>query len=344
MITTKVNKMNLKLIFSTIFLISFSSIAHADPNFSHILHRQYVACGTNVEYPELSQRQEDQLQGFDVDICRAFAAAMFGDSSRFKMVPVKPNSIGAYLNSGKIDVMLGNTSLSAAQEYAMNVLPIDTLYFDRQIFASRTKQDASSMRDFSGANVCVLRNSASSALVKEYNQKYALGLRFLEMPDLLSGKEAFYLKRCELIGGSEIFIKSIISDLKSQSPATALPENIAYLPIKAYSAGDNPSLNIAFRWVLNALKLAQSADISSQNIDTFSSTKSPSLQNLLGLDQQAWSSLKLNPQWVKDYIKTYGNYHQILERNFGSLSKFGLDLQPNDLTDHGGFLHYQPFI
>ena len=339
-----VNKMNLKLIFSTIFLLGISSPAFADLSFSNILHRQYVACGTNSEYPELAQKKDGQIEGFDADICRAFAAAVFGDASRFKMISVKPSAIGSYLNSGKIDVMLGNTLLSPTQEATFNVLPVDTLYFDRQIFASRTKQDASSMRDFSSAKVCILRSSSSSASIKEYNQKHALGLRFLEMPDLASAKEAFYLKRCELIGGSELFIKSIVANLNSKSPAALLPEQVTSLPIKAYSAANTPSLNIAFRAVINALKLAASADITSQNVDTFAATKSPSLQNLLGLDQHAWSALGLNPQWAKDYIKNYGNYHQILERNFGASSPFDLELNHDNPTGNGEFLDYQPFI
>jgi hypothetical protein len=83
----------------------------------------------------------------------------------------------------------------------MYVNPIDITYFDRQIFASRQKTEASSMRDFAGMKVCVLGNSIYSVYLNEYNQKYALGLKILEMPD---GNLLGILQGSKRIGLSEI--------------------------------------------------------------------------------------------------------------------------------------------
>ena len=336
--------MNLKIILFTIFLSIFTFDAFAANSISKIRHKQYISCGIDTNYPELAYKEDGSLKGFDVDICKSFAAAILGDSEKTKFYYVPTSEIGKALNTGKIDIMLGHTSLTSSQEIKYRVLPVDTLYFDRQVFASRHAKEASSMRDFSGEKVCVLRNSAASAFLSEYNQRYALGFNILEMPDLSSAKEAFYLNRCSLISDGEIFIKSIVSNLKSKDPAEILPEEIAYLPIKAYSSGNNPELNITFRWILNALKLAQSAGITSQNIDTFNATKSASLQNLLGISPNAWHSLDLISDWVKDYISTYGNYQQIIEHNIGPSSKLNLDIRANDLVENGGLLTYQPFL
>ena len=92
-----------------------------------------------------------------------------------------------------------------------------------------------------------------------------------------------------------------------------LPEDIAYIPVRAYSAGNNPTLSIALRWIINGLKIAYASEISSQTVDTYSATKSQSVKNLLGFDDKVWKTLKINPEWVKSYIKEYGNYQQILE-------------------------------
>ena len=225
-----VNKMNLKLILFTIFISISTFNAFAASGISEIKRKQYVSCGIDSNYPELAYKEEGELKGFDVDICRSFAAAILGDSEKIKLYYVPLSEIGQALNSGKIDIMLGHTSLTASQEIEAQILPVDTLYFDRQLFASRHKKEASSMRDFSGEKVCVLRNSAASAFLSEYNQKYALGFKLLEMPDLSSAKEAFYLNRCSLISDGEIFIKSIVSNLKSKDPAEILPEDISYIP------------------------------------------------------------------------------------------------------------------
>ena len=340
-----VNKMNLRLLFLALSLASLAANASAaDMGTTIMKRRQYIACGTDSEYRSLAYKQDGRWKGFDADICRAVAAAVLDNPERIKLIPVKKEDIGKALNSGKIDIMLGHSSLSSTDEAKLYVTPVDTLYFDRQIFASRQLSDAKSMRDFAGKKVCVLRNSSSAAFLNEYNQKYALGFKILEMPSLTAAKEAFYLKRCDLITGSEIYIKTIVADLQAKEPAEILPEEIAYLPIKAYSAGSSPTLNIAMRWIINALKLAYSSDITSQNINTFKATKSQSLQNLLGFKPKAWQKLGLEPEWVRDYISVYGNYQQILERNIGKESSLQLSIKQNDLIEKGGFLAAQPFI
>ncbi len=339
-----VKKMTLKSLFFIFCGVLLSGQAFGAQAFSQIKERQYVACGTSRDYQALAYIKDKELKGFDADLCRAFAAAFLGDPGKFKLIPVAKSNIGQALNSGKIDVMLGHSSLTSSEEAKQFVTPVDTLFFDRQVFASRTAKDATSMRDFADTKVCVLRNSEAKTFLGEYNQKYALGLNIIEFPNLTKLKEAFYLKRCDLITGDEIFVKNIVSSLKAKEPAQVLPEEIAYIPIKAYSAGNNPSINIAMRWIINALKLASASKITSQNINTYAATKSPSIQNLLGIKPQAWQKLGLTPSWADYYIKSYGNYTEILDRNIGQNSELKLDIKQNDLIDNGGFLSYQQFI
>ncbi len=339
-----VNKMSLKFVFLTLAALCWSSAASADAGFSHIRQRQYVACGISREYRALAYQEDNIWQGFDADICRAVAAAVLGNAKQFKLIPVKPAAISKALNSGAIDIMLGHSSLTAAEEASQYVIPAADLYLDRQVFASRQKSEASSMSDFRGAKVCVLKDSPAEAFLEEYNQKYALGFNILALSSLSAVKEAFYLRRCELISGDEIFVNDIVNRLKSKDPAQVLPEEIAYIPVKAYTAGNNTTLNIALRWIINALKLAYASNITASNIDIFSASPSPSLQNLLGVRPNGWSKLKLDPQWVRKYIPVYGNYHQIVERNLGKQSPLKLDMIHNDLIGRGGYLSFSPFI
>ena len=340
-----VNKMHLKFTFviCLIICLSVNSFA-ADYKTSFIKQRQHVSCGISLDYKALAYQKNKIWYGFDADICRAVAAAVLDNPESFKLIPIKKENIGKALNSGQIDLMLGHSSLSSSEEISQYVTPIDTLYYDRIIFASRTPKEAQSMRDFSNARVCVLRNSAAASFLIEYNQQHALGFKSLELPDLLSLKEAFSLKRCELIIGSEIFIKDLVINLKSEEQPQLLPEEVAYLPIKAYSAGNAPSLNISFRWIINALKQAYAANMTSRNIQTFISTPSHSLQNLLGITPKAWQKLNLDPEWVKYYLPKYGNYQEILNRNIGQDSSLQLNIKQNDLAEKDGLLSYQPFI
>lgn len=341
-----VNKMKLNLLFLcfAFFTLNIAEALSAPNGFEQIKQRQYVACGTSADYPALAWQKDGQWYGFDADICRAIAHAFLGDPGKFKMIPIKKKNIGKALNSSKIDVMLGNSSLLSSEEVSLFVTPVDTLYYDRQIFAAREKRKAKSMHDFKEKKVCVIANSNASVFLNEYNQKQALGFKILPLNSLMELKEAFYTNRCELVTDSEIFLHHTISDINAKNKAEILPEKVAYIPIKAYTAGNNPYLNIAIRWILNALKLAEASDINSQNIQIFTASKNPSIQNLIGANPKTWTKLGLNPLWARDYISSYGNYRQIINRNIGEGSELNLNIRQNNLINKGGFLVSQPFI
>ncbi|MBE6467661.1 MAG: transporter substrate-binding domain-containing protein [Alphaproteobacteria bacterium] len=340
-----VKKMKLKFLFLILSLLIFTNKSYAgDLTVNDIKSRQIVVCGTSSDYRSLAYKKNDRLEGFDADICRAFATAIFGNSENFKLVYIKRKNIGKALNSGKIDIMLGHTSLSSNEEVSQNVLPVDTLYYDKQVFVSRIQTKATSMNEFAKNKVCVLKNSNAAIFAKEYNNKHALGFNIIEFPDLAALKEAFYTNRCELASDSEIFINDFVRNIKTDNPTQILPETITYIPIKAYTAGNSTQLNTAFRWIINALKLAYSNGITAQTIETFTSSRSSSIQNLLGINPKSWMSMGLLPEWVKDYINTSGNYMQVMDRNIGKSSKLEIDNPQNELIENGGLLVVQPFI
>ncbi len=340
-----VKKMKLKFLFLCLSAIFISDIAQAkEILLNDIKARQYVVCGTSSEYASLAYKQNDRLEGFDADLCRAFATAIFDDSENFKLVPIKRKDIGKALNSGKIDIMLGHSSLSSTEESLLKVLPVDTLYYDKQIFVSRIQTEATAITEFAKNKVCVLKNSNAATFVNEYNHKHALGFKLLEFPSLTSLKEGFYTNRCELASDSEIFINDFVKSIKTNQPTQILPEIITYIPIRAYTAGNAPQINIAFRWIINALKLAYSADITSQTIETNYATKSLSMQNLLGINKTAWNVLGLHSDWVITYINAIGNYKHILDKNIGINSRLKIENPQNELIENGGLLVVQPFI
>ena len=340
-----VKKMKLKFLFLSFILLFLVNTSFARSlTVNDIKSRQTVSCGTSSDYQFLAYKKDGHIQGFDADICRAIATAVFNDPENFKLVYVKRKEIGKALRSGKIDIMLGHTSLSSTEELYQNVTPVDILYYDKQVFVSRFATSATSMKEFAQKNVCVLKNSNASIFLNEYNNKHALGFNIIELPDLSSLKETFYTNRCELASDSEVFINDFIKSITTQNPSQILPEAITYIPVKAYTASNSPQLNTTFRMILNALKLASSADITALNLDTFAATKSLSIQNLLGINPKPWTIIGLHPEWAKTYIINSGNYLQMLNRNIGKDSKLEIDNPQNKLIENGGMLVSQPFI
>ena len=339
--------MKLHAIFLSFLLCLFITPARADDaGLRFIKSRGYVVCGTDLSSKTLAYKDEDGFwKGIDADICRNFAQAIFGNDEYFRLKNVPENQAAYALDSNQIDFMLGNSTLSAKQEIAAPIAAVDVLYYDKQVFASRQKTKATSMEDFKGAKVCVLDNSTDIANLNEYNHRYALELKLLPFPTMNATKQAFLLNRCELICGSEVYLRGIKNSLVAKDTTVmVLPETIAYRPIYAYSAKTNPTLRIIGKWIINAPKLAEQQGITSKNTDAFIGVRDASLRNLLGEEEDLWKSFGLNPKWVAHSLKARGNFSEIFERNLGKESELGIGRDKNYLIEKGGLISAQPFI
>ena len=340
-----VNEMNLKKFFLTAMLCCFGmAIPQAKANFKLISQRHHVVCGVNADYNHLARKQEGIMIGFYADLCRAIAQAILQDADSFKIKSVKTPNIGKLLKTGMIDVMFDSNDFSPMEEAKQNIVPIDVMYYDRIVFASRQKNvKASSMKDYAGQKVCVQDNSFAWHYVNRYNSKYALGFNFVKFPLLSAVKEAFYLNRCPLVVGDEVFIKSIVEDLHSDE-AEVLPEEIGVVATRSYGALDNNIFNMSLKGIFSALKIAAEQDVTSADVETFKSSTSPMIQNILNVTPQLWLSLGLVPDWAEKYIKTYGNYTEILERNLGERSSLKLDMSHNKPYLDGGMMLASPLL
>ena len=345
--TELVNKMKLHLFFLTLAIFFSSTPVWAkDNSLRYPVGRRSVVCGTDTSNKLLAYKDEiGSWQGFDADICRNFALAILGDAEAFTLRNVSNKDLVKALDEGQIDIMLGNHVISAKQEVTNPVVSTDVLYIDKQIFAERHKSDATSMQQYKKANVCVVANSHDFENLYDYNQKYAMEFNILQYTSPADAKQAFYLGRCQLISGSEIYIKSIAENLVSkENDIRILPEIISYRPVYAYTAKMNPEFQVAVKWILNAPKLAEQQGITSKNIDSFIGIRSGSVKNLLGADQSLWKQMDLKPDWVIKAIKQRGNFGEIYERNFGKYSEYKIERDKNNLIENGGIINALPFI
>ena len=333
------------IFFSLLLFAAFPARAE-DAGLRFIKSRGYIICGTDLSSQTLAYKDEDGIwAGIDADICRNFAAAIFGNDENFRLKDIPSNQAATALDRNQADIMLGNLTLSARQEITSPAAAMDTLYYDRQVFASRRETDATSMEAFKGAKVCVLDKSVDMANLNEYNHKYAMEFKMLAFPNMNAAKQAFYLNRCDLISGSEVYLRGLSKNLVSKNNTVKiLPEVIAYRPIYAYSAKSNPSLRIIGKWILNAPKLAEQQGIDSKNSDAFIGVRDSSLKNLLGLDDRLWKAFGLQPDWVGKMLKQRGNFGETYERNLGSESPLQIERDKNYLIEKGGLISAQPFI
>ncbi len=332
-------------IFASSLLFS-AQVKAADAGLRVINTRGFVRCGTDLSTSTYATKAKDKSwHGIDADLCRVFATAVFGDSSKFELVNVPAPQISQALANHSIDIMLGNNALSAGAEIKSQANAVDVLYYDKQTFLAHPIKDAESMRAYQGQNVCVVKNSADMANVSEYSRKYNLGLKITPYNSLDEAKTSFFLKRCQLFSANDIYLQGLAATIVSANNTyEILPEVIAYRPVYAYSAKENPTLRIISKWIYNALILAEEIGISSKNIDAYIGVTDATTRNLLGIDPQLWEAYGLYPQWVKQAIKELGNFGEMYERNLGAASKYNIPREKNNLIGNGGLMIAKPFF
>ncbi len=319
----------------------------SDTGLRYIKNRGKVICGTDMSTKTLAYTDGEKIRrGIDADVCRMFALAVFGNGESFVLKNVPADKINKALANNQIDFMLGNTTSSAETEISSRISPVEILYYDKQVFAvGQPERQASSMEDFRGSKVCVLKNSPYEENLREYNHRYGLEFKLLTFPSLQTLREAFYLKRCDLITGSQIYLRGLaVSPVVQSAQISVLPEEIALMPVYAYADRGNPTLKTIGKWIINAIKLAETLEITSKDIDSVIGVRDPSVANLLGLNQKLWKKFGLQPQWVKQYIKDYGNYGEVFERNLGNASSLHIERDKNYPWNRGGMITALPFI
>lgn len=340
--------MKLKFIFIALLSVFiFGECRAADMALKQIYAHQAVRCGTDLSSKTYAykDKKEGVWKGIDADLCRALALAVLGNSDAIEMVNVNVDEIAKALQSNKIDIMLGNSAISANYEVSTNARAVDVIYFDKQVFMAHPVDGATSMTDYKGATVCVMANSADAYNVREYSRKYGLQLKLIPLRNMSEARTAFFTNRCKLFSATELYLTGLTKSIvNSNLNVKILPEVIAYRPVYAFVDKRNGNWQTTSKWVLNALPLAESLGISSQNIDTIIGVDNLSTKYLLGIDPTLWKKFNVNPNWFKKAMKEMGNFGEIYERNIGKDSIIGVERDKNNLIENGGYIITKPFL
>ena len=115
-----------------------------------------LACGVNEGLPGFSYLDERGIwTGFDVDFCRAIAAAIFGDPKKVKLVPLTADARFQALRDGKIDVLSRNSTWTMGRETEYGLTFVGVTYYDGQGFMVPRALRINSALELDGAKVCV---------------------------------------------------------------------------------------------------------------------------------------------------------------------------------------------
>lgn len=314
-----------------------------DVGVSNIQSRGTVYCGTNQNNRDLAYKDPDDgsWRGFDSAVCRAVAAALLGDKERFEMRPIRIDDAPKALKNGKIDLMLGEFSVPAEREISSNAMNMDTLYHEKVMLLAHKIEGATSLDAYKESKICMARSSVDTYYLNNFSFKYQLNLKPLYYATRDEAITGFYLNRCTLLPGSSNELKSIINTkFKGKDYVEILPEVIGLRPVYIMVDKDKQNLGITLKWIINGLRLADSYDITSENLPMMLGDKDPSVQNLLGNQPALWERFKVHPTWMRSFIVEEGNYKEMYNKYLGPGTAIDLD----DMPEEHGLATPKPFI
>ena len=342
--------MNLKpaqaLISGVCAVIGLSALpAHAGKTIDAIKARGQLVCGVSTGLAGFSAADsQGNWSGLDVDVCKAIAAAMLGDASKVKWVPLSAQQRFTALQSGEIDILSRNTTWTLTRDASLGMNFTGTTYYDGQGFMVTTKSKIKSAKSLKGATVCVQSGTTTEKNLTDYSRANNLGIKPVVFEKLEATNAAYFAGRCLAYTTDASGLASIRNkEAKDPKEHVILPELISKEPLgPSVRRGDDEFFAIA-KWVVYALVEAEDYGVTQAKVDELAkSTTDPGIGRLLGTSEDTGKLLGLDKEWAARAIKAVGNYGEIFERNVGPKSALGLPRGMNNLWSNGGIMYAPP--
>jgi general L-amino acid transport system substrate-binding protein len=305
--------------------------------------RGEVLCGVNAGLPGFSiPDDKGNWSGFDVDFCRAIAAAIFDDPKKAKFIPLDANERFKELQSRKVDILSRNSTWSMSRETSYDLYFPAVAYYDGEGFMLPKARNLDSALDLDGSKVCVQSETTTQLNLADYfhtnNMKYQ-EMKFGKLDDVI---KAYDSGQCDVFTADISQLYALRLNLGKPDDHIILPDVISKEPLAPVVRQRDDDWMMIVKWTLYAMINAEELGITSKNIDQALKSKKPDVMRLVGTDGAYGEELGLPKDWAARIIRHVGNYGEIYERNVGSGSKLGIPRGLNQLWSAGGIQYAPP--
>ena len=329
-----------------IFAMQFSAMANQS-TLDIVKKRGYLNCVIGNSFVGFYTVDESgKWSGMDIDICRAVAAAVFGDSSKAKFKSVQWAQSFTSIKSGAGDLLSKGMTWTLSRDTAQGLDFLDTYFYDGQGFMVRKDLGVTSALQLKGATVCVLTGTSSELNLTDFNRTHKLGIKPVVFDDSAVRNAAFFNNNCDAITNDRSGLAAARSSAAKPADYVVLPDTISKEALSfAVRQNDSAWANVV-KWTFAAMVEAEELGITSKNIDRIkSSTKNPIVKRFLGVEGNLHKGLGLKSDWAYQVVKQVGNYAEIYNRNLGPGTALDLARKDtlNELWTKGGLLYSKSF-
>lgn len=323
-------------------LVASAGLAQAG-TLDEVRQRGTLSCGVSQGLAGFSARDaKGEWAGFDVDLCRAVAAAIFKDPNKVSFVPLSATERFDALRAGKIDLLSRNSTWTFEREAGLGLLFAGIAYHDGQGFLAMRRPATATALELSGATVCVQDGTSTRANLADFFKANAMTYREELVSSPADAVKALDGGRCDVFTADQSALYAERLNLAKPEEAAVLPDVISKEPLGPVVRGNDIGWFNLVKWTLFALIDAEDLGVGTATVDEAAKSAKPDVRRFAGAEGGFGRMIGLDDSWAIQAVRAVGNYGEMFERNIGSGSRFGIPRGLNQLWSNGGILYAPP--
>ena len=255
--------------------------------------------------------------GFDIDLCRAVAAAVLGDPNAVEIRPIRASDRGPTIQSGEVDLLVRTITWTASRDATWGNF-VQIMFYDGQGFAVGKDLGVTRALGLKKAKVCVVSRTTTELNLHEFSSEHGLDIEVLPFESTREVLESYERGQCDAITNDRSQLAVLMSVLGNPAEHTVLPETISEEPIgPVVPHGDDQWFDIV-KTVMAILIHGEAYGITSDSVPT-ATTGVVTVDRILGYEGSfRQDALGLSHTVAQDVLRAVGNYGEIYSRSLDS--------------------------
>jgi general L-amino acid transport system substrate-binding protein len=317
------------------------SAAHAGL-LDNVKNRGALRCGVNTELAGFARANSlGEYSGFDVDLCRAVASALFNDSEAVEMIPLNSEERFAALEAGSLDILSRNTTWTLERNARYGDFA-GISFYDGQGFLVSKRSGIRSAVELDNERICVGRGTTSELNAADFFTVSDLRYRPVFFSAQSEASEGYLKGECTAITTDRSALAALRASFDQPQAHVILPDVISKEPLGPMVPPNDSEWENIVRWTLSCMINAEELGINSVNVDDPNIGSTPAIRRLIGTEGDVGANLGLDSQWCTRIIRQIGNYGESYEKHVGQDTPIELPRGVNNLWTNGGLIYAPP--
>ncbi len=328
-------------------ILSFCAVGSANAGtLDDVREKGHVQCGISSGLAGFSfADDEGNWRGFDVAICEAVAAAVFGDASAVKYTNLTPKTRFEALKAGEIDLLSRNTTWTYSRDVDLKMTFLGVNYYDGQGFMAPAALGVSSATELDGASVCIQTGTTTELNLADFFRSNDMSYEPVPIETNAEAQQNYLAGRCDVYTTDRSGLAATRASFDEPDEHVVLPEIISKEPLGPLVRHGDDEWGDIVRWTLNVLIIAEEKGITSENVRELAAEmqNDAEMNRMFGTEGEYGAMLGLSADWVVNVIAAVGNYGEIFEQYLGVNTDIGLARGANALWTDGGLIYAPPY-